>query len=223
MGSNRLLQSNVNHTPSAQDLLLQSMAEWGVKIAVVAEPYRVPPNHSSWASDPTGREVALTWQHTDTSLPSTFLEARGGYVAVRWGNWMVVGVYLPTRLTLSEVEGRLDEIQACIERYTWPALVAGDFNAHSVEWGSRRTNAKGTAVENWAARLGLSLLNRGSESTCVRPQGESIVDITWAATKVISWKVMTWVSSDSDHYYIQVDLELTRNQVLKRRRPRPPR
>jgi len=228
MGSNRLLQSNVNHAPSAQDLLLQTMAERGVDLAIMAEPYRVPPGHSSWASDPTGREVALTWRSTDTSLPCTFLEAGGGYVAVRWGRWTVVGVYLPPRLSLPEFEGRLDDIQACVEKYRrWPALVAGDFNAHSAKWGSRLTNNRGTAVENWAARLGLSLLNRGSESTCVRPQGESIVDITWAApgvaTKVTNWQVVTWVNPDSDHYYIQVDLGFTREQVLKRRRPRPPR
>jgi len=228
MGSNRLIQSNVNHAPSAQDLLLQTMAERGVEIAVVAEPHRVPPDRSDWASDPTKKEVALTWRNTDTSLPCTFLEAGGSYVAARWGQWLVVGVYLPPRLKLPEVEGRLDDIQACVERYRqWPALVAGDFNAHSVKWGSRLTNAKGIAVENWAARLGLILLNRGSESTCVRPQGESVIDLTWAApgvaTKVTKWQLVTWVNPDSDHYYIQVDLGFTRQQVLKRRRPRPPR
>jgi len=62
MGGNRLIQINVNHTPSAQDLLHQVMAERGVDVAVVAEPYRVPPNHTSWAADPTREAVAITWR-----------------------------------------------------------------------------------------------------------------------------------------------------------------
>ena len=34
-----LLQTNVNDSPVAQDLLMQSTAEWEVDIAVIAEPY----------------------------------------------------------------------------------------------------------------------------------------------------------------------------------------
>jgi len=138
MGGNRLLQSNINH---AQDLLYQTMAERGVDIAVMAEPYRVPPNNGRWASE--------------TSLPCTFLEAGEGYATVRWGRWMVVGVYLPPRLNITEYEGRLDDIQECVNRHPWPALVAGDFNAHNKMWRSSATNNRGKAVENWAARTGL--------------------------------------------------------------------
>ena len=41
----RILQSNLNHSARAQDLLLQTMAEWNIgleHIAILAEPYRVP-------------------------------------------------------------------------------------------------------------------------------------------------------------------------------------
>jgi len=225
MGGNRLIQINLNHASSAQDLLHQVMAERGVDIAVIAEPYRVPPGNARWASDPTGKEAAITWRHTDTSLPCTFVEAGSGYVAVRWGKLLVVGVYLPPRLTVSEVEGRLDDIQGCINRHPWPALVAGDFNARNKLWRSPTTNPKGTAVESWAARTGLLLLNRGSKSTCIRPQGESIIDLTWATPRagreVTSWEVVTGVNPDSDHRYIEVVMGFTPEQVLKRRRPRP--
>jgi len=233
MERNRLIQINVNHTPSAQDLLHQVMAERGVDIAVVTEPYRVPTDHTRWAADkkswrrwPLAPTVAITWRHTDTSLPCAFVEAGDGYVAVRWGKWLVVGVYIPPRLNIRQYERRLDSLQGCINRHPWPALVAGDFNAHSTSWGSRVTNGKGRAVEEWA-QLGLILLNRGSVSTCVRPQGESIVDLTWAAppaaARVTKWEVVTGVYSDSDHLYIQVDLECTPVQVLRRRQPQPPR
>jgi len=64
-----------------------------------------------------------------------------------------------------------------------PVFLAGDFNAHSALWGSRRGNRRGGIVKDWTAQLGLVLLNRGLVSTCVRPQGESIVDLTWATPR----------------------------------------
>jgi len=80
-------------------------------------------------------------------------------------------------------------------------------------------------VEEWAASLGLILQNRGTVSTCVRPQEESIVDLTWAippaARMVTNWRVVTGVYSDSDHLYIQVDLRYTPEQVRRRCQPRP--
>nr|XP_053616019.1 uncharacterized protein LOC128678467 [Plodia interpunctella] len=44
------LQANLNHSARAQDLLLQSMAEWDLDVAVVAEPYAVP-SLPHWAGD----------------------------------------------------------------------------------------------------------------------------------------------------------------------------
>ncbi|KMQ88117.1 reverse transcriptase, partial [Lasius niger] len=62
-----------------------------------------------------------------------------------------------------------------------PIIIAGDFNAHSRHWGPRRTNHKGRVLEDRAAVLGLCILNIGTSSTLVRPQGESIDNLTWAS------------------------------------------
>lgn len=42
MAQFHFLQGNINHYARAQDLLLQSMAEWSIHAAVVAEPYFIP-------------------------------------------------------------------------------------------------------------------------------------------------------------------------------------
>jgi len=105
---------------------------------------RVPPNHTGWAADTTGSAVAITWRHSDNSLPCTFIEAGEGYVAVRWGGWLVVETYITPRLNIREYERRLDLIAGCINNHpVWPALVAGDFNAHSTGWGFLTTNSRG--------------------------------------------------------------------------------
>lgn len=88
--------------------------------------------------------------------------------------------------------------------------MAGDFNAWSQAWDSRQTNVKGRALEEWAAALDLQLLNRGRTSTCVRAQGESIVDLSWAipaaACLVREWKVLTDLEQLSDHRYISMKI-----------------
>jgi len=43
-----ILQANLNHARRAQDLFLHTMVERGCGLGVVAEPYAVPPGHSSW-------------------------------------------------------------------------------------------------------------------------------------------------------------------------------
>jgi len=225
MGGNRLILINVNHAPSAQDLLHQVMAERGVNIAIVAEPHRVPPDHPRWTADSSREAVAITWRLDEFSLPCVPIESGEGYVAVRWGRITVVGVYIPPRLNRSKVERRMDLVEQFMRRHPGPTIVAGDFNAHSMQWGNPATTPRGRAVEEWALWTGLQLLNRDPVSTCVRPQGESIIDLVWAtppiARRVTDCYVVTGVYSDSDHLYVQVDLECTPEQVRRRRGPRP--
>lgn len=99
----------------------------------------------------------------------------------------------------------------CIRRLlllSCPVLVAGDFNAKSALWGSLRPDRRSEVFTEWAAELGLCIMNTGTRSTCVRPQGESIVDLTWAdpsaACLIRDWRVVTDTESLSDHRYIEM-------------------
>ncbi|XP_046976534.1 uncharacterized protein LOC124542649 [Vanessa cardui] len=137
----RCLQANINHSARAQDLLVQSMAEWQIDVAV----------------------------------------GKGCVLAVV-GGVAIIGVYASPNRTLAEFERLLVEIGALVGQASpTPVLVAGDFNAKSTAWGSPATDVRGEALEEWAVSLGLTPMNSGSESTCVRQQGESIVDITFAS------------------------------------------
>jgi len=70
------------------------------------------------------------------------------------------------------------------------------------------------------SRHGLVLLNTGHASTCVRPQGKSIVDITMASSsaahKVNSWRVVDDLRGEtlSDHRYLEVILGATRQRRI---------
>lgn len=103
-----------------------------------------------------------------------------------------------------------------------PVLVARDFNAKNRLWGSPQSNARGGILADWATELGLSIPNSGSRNICVRPQGQSIVDLTWvsplAARLVGDWRVVVDAESLSDHRYIKMASTPASREVLTRRR-----
>ncbi|KMQ95342.1 reverse transcriptase [Lasius niger] len=66
-------------------------------------------------------------------------------------------------------------------------------------------------------------MNVGLTPTCVRPQGSSIVDLTWASPDTMSfieeWKVREDLESLSDHLYISFKLRtgLPLNKLVHRK------
>lgn len=76
----------------------------------------------------------------------------------------------------------------------------------SAYWGSPFSDARGRLLERWSAQWGLCLINSGNAPTCVRQQGSSYIDTTWASTSLAGnihdWMVLTGMESFSDHPYI---------------------
>jgi len=110
--ANKILQANLNRARAAQALLEQYAAEHDYGIMVVSEPHWVPPRHSQWAAARGGSnvDVAITWRRSKSPLPCTFLEAGSGWVVVRWGDMVVIGVYLPPSLSHADFDSRLGQI-----------------------------------------------------------------------------------------------------------------
>ncbi|XP_073962951.1 uncharacterized protein [Choristoneura fumiferana] len=96
-----LLQTNSNHSARAQDLFMQVLAEWRIDVAVVAEPYYVPPQQN-WVGDTEGL-VAVVVPAAGTQRIS-LKEKGAGYVAVKWGEVVVIGVYFSPNRPLREFE-----------------------------------------------------------------------------------------------------------------------
>lgn len=177
---------------------------------MVAEPYSVP-SHPRWFGD-EGGSTAIYWSGTVTDSTCTLIMNGRGYVAVAYGTLAVVGCYISPNCSLAAFEAYLDGLSSCIRAcYPRPVLVLGDFNAHSRAWGNSQDNARGDVLLEWAASADLRLLNHGSVSTCVRWQGESVVDLSWAtpaAVRLISgWKVAEDLVTLSDHRHIIIEVD----------------
>lgn len=174
---------------------------------MISEPYRVPKNHANWASDDAG-SVAITWRTTQDFLSCILVEQRPGIVVVDWSIYTLISVYVSPNVSMIEFERWLANLADCVnKRPARPKIIAGDFNSKSQMWGATRTNARGKAVETWAAQNSLTLVNTGKNSTCVRQMGESIIDLTWAspaaARRIVGWRVAEDRETLSDHKMIE--------------------
>lgn len=206
MTVHRVLQTNLNHSVAAQDLLCQHVAEWSIDLVVAAEPYSIPQGRTLWAGDKCG-SVMIMSSGRPGSPPFTSITKGEGFVAATWGEVLVVGIYVSPNVSLIHLERLLDEVENVIRRHLpCPVLIAGDPNAKSTAWGSSTTNARGEALEEWAEELGLLVLNRGRALTCVRGDGGSVIDITLgcprASLMVSGWQVLGGEETLSDHKYV---------------------
>ncbi|XP_013163558.1 PREDICTED: uncharacterized protein LOC106114785, partial [Papilio xuthus] len=168
------LQTNANHSARAQDLLMQVLAESRIAVAVVAEPYVIPP-HSSWVGDTEGLVGMVAPPAGQQRL--SLRERGAGYVAANWGEVVLIGVYFSPNRNLSQFERFLDGLEPVVLRAS-PAqvIVMGDLNAKCAEWGSSITDAKGALLRDWATVIGLAPENQGTAYTCVRGRGGSVVN-----------------------------------------------
>lgn len=113
-----------------------------------------------------------------------------------------VSIYVsPRKLTAKVMK---EEITKIIDQIPKPFLLMGDFNAHSTEWGSFKTDRWGRAILEIVEELDLIMLNNGSSTrisknyTCM-----SAIDLTISSkeNQPTNWKVDNDCRG-SDHFPI---------------------
>lgn len=198
----RILQLNLNHCEAAQDLLMQTVRDLKIDVAVLSEQYRHMDNPCVWITDASGR--AAIWIDGRTFLQEAPQVLTGRFTWAKMEGIYVYSVYAPPSDTLGEFEQMLNNL-AEHSRGRKPLVIAGDFNAWATDWGSRQTNARGEILLDFATSLELVLINRGTSPTFIRNNTTSIVDVTFTSES-LSPRVTSWHVSDhythSDHQAI---------------------
>ncbi|XP_046753073.1 uncharacterized protein LOC124416192 [Diprion similis] len=213
----KCVQSNLNHSRGAQDLLRQFVLEEGIDICLVSEPYVVP-DIPTWLSSDDGL-AAIHWRAGGNAGEGSLLGKGRGYVAAKIGDIAVILVYISPNIRLAEFIAHLEDLARVIQLAGDSGrgvLVGGDFNARSHTWDPSWSNRRGELLEEWVASCGMRLRNAGKTATCVRPQGSSVVDLTWSSVNlgpvIYGWQVLKDQETLSDHRYILYSVGVPRRE-----------
>lgn len=200
----KFLQANLNRCYQAQDLITQYIFEDKIDVCTIAEP-AWKPNAPGWVAS---LDVLALLYHDPRFRPSMVYNQ--SFVAATTDLFTIVSVYISPNVGLSAFILLLHDIKELVRKLKNRIVICGDFNAHATHWGSRYTSRRGTLLNDVMSELDLRLANIGNSPTCVRPQGESIIDLTFSSPDLISeigdWRVREDLESLADHLYISFSL-----------------
>lgn len=186
------------------------MAEYNISLAILSEPpYKIRSSSTCFLSK-DGTAGILWRPGSNDKWICRSLACGEGFVIAKFGTIKVASCYNLFNVKINTFTRYLDELRNVLAPCMASILVCGDFNAHSVAWGSSTGNRRGEIMERWSAALDLRLLNVGAKYTCVRPQGSSIVDLSWSSpdlvSRIVNWSVLEEVETLSDHVYIEIKI-----------------
>ncbi|CAB0031184.1 unnamed protein product [Trichogramma brassicae] len=207
----RILQLNLNHCRSAQNLLSQTVRELGINVAIVCDQYKNPGPHYTWIAD-SNRQAAI-WVRGGLPVQDRPSRPLPFFTWARVSDVYIFSVYAPPRLSNAEFSALLANVVEEAQHQR-PLIIAGDFNAWSTEWGSSETKPRGVALLDALSALNVVLLNTGHTPTFTGPQGSSIIDLSFASDsltpRVAGWQVEREVFTNSDHRAITFNLSAHR-------------
>lgn len=201
----QVIQLNLNHCDTAQQLLWQSVVEKGCDVALLSDPYRIPAGNRNWVADPRGSvAIWVTGQYPIQEV----VAVEDGFVVAKVHGTYFGSCYAPPRWSVERFEQMLDRLTDALVGKS-PLVVAGDFNAWSTLWGSRETTRRGQDLLEALARLNVELANTGSTSTFRRNGVSSVIDVTFCSPCFLSnldWKVDEG-HTNSDHMAITYTID----------------
>ncbi|CAB0030692.1 unnamed protein product [Trichogramma brassicae] len=153
---------------SAQDMLQCIVEERKIDVVIISEQYR-DRDRCCWALD--AKSLAAVWAARDKRIEARSNPRTEMLAWAKVEGLYIFSVYAPPRLSNEQFEALLYRLEreAAGKR---PAIIAGDFNAWSTEWGSRRNTARGDMLLECMASLDMCLLNTGKKHRRRRGNGK---------------------------------------------------
>lgn len=133
-----------------------------------------------------------------------------GFTYITTKDFTIYSCYFSGNREIHELATSLGQIGERIKQNKETAIVSGDFNAKSPQWGMPFTDYRGVEVTEWIAENELTVINTGVKPTFERLHHSSILDLTLATTdiarRICGWKTLD-EESLSDHKYLQYEIK----------------
>lgn len=181
-------------------MLSQTICETRVDAAIICEQYK-DMSENVWVKDQSCK--AAIWACGNKAIEEISEHLNDGFIRAKIGGIHIYSCYARPSATISEFEYMIDTLLRDSDNYN-PKIIAGDFNAWAVEWGSRKTNTRGRILLEALSGHNLVLANRGNTPTFSTTGRSSVVDLTFVSTSLardIKWEVSDQYTH-SDHQAI---------------------
>jgi endonuclease/exonuclease/phosphatase family metal-dependent hydrolase len=199
----KLLQTNLNRSRAAHQLLHKTIQEEEIDVVTISKPNKLIATKERWYMD-AEKDVAV--KVVNKALKVAGYKPRRHFAAIEIGDVKLISCYASPNSPLENFEDLLEELEWEIRNSTGEnILLNGDFNAKSHECNSPTEYSRGRTLSEWVASNGLVVQNKGQTPTYVRGASESYIDLT-LTSRALSRRVRNWyVNAEenlSDHQNI---------------------
>lgn len=207
----KIYQQNLNNSPAALGLLLQTASARHMDILILAEPPKKEQGGGlwHWSTDNNAAVVTLNRRlcarkvKTGVGFVTTLVEGSIAITSCYFSPNRPIAVF---RRYWSVVVNNYLDLSRKVDGQT----IAGDMNAWSSMWGSARQDARGETITDGMTDLDLDIANVGNRPTFDKAGRLSIVEITLADPKTLlrltGWKVDEESENLSDHLSISYEI-----------------
>lgn len=210
MAKINILQCNLQRSTAAHALMEKTASENKAAVVIIPEP--------NWNLARRGKFT--TDQSTDVAIRTyplwcpPILDSNNGpgFAWIELPQVIIYGCYISPNAHIEAYRSYITSLQRNVRQHKKEVIIAGDFNAKSHAWGSKREDEHGTVLMEMIASENLVVLNCGNEPTFIRGSSTSCIDVTISTEKISSsvtdWKVLSHVETLSDHPCIKFCLAL---------------
>lgn len=199
----------MHRSKTANELLPVLLREHNPDIVLISKQYRHGEDRAGlFYEDVFG--TAAIWIPDPGRFHVTEHDCGKGYARVKSAGVTYFSCYHTLNAKVADHQAVLDELEDAIGTAAGNKIVAGDFDAKSVDWGETESDNRGDALMDMVARQGLAVLNTGTMSTFRRTgHRDTIVDVSFSSEnlvpKIKDCQVLEEENA-SDHQYIRFDL-----------------
>ncbi|XP_078051351.1 uncharacterized protein LOC144477500, partial [Augochlora pura] len=171
-----ILQINLHRCKLAQDLMTQYVIANEINIVVISEPYRVLDTWYGDLKNDAAIWITRTTMEKTCNIQNFFKDL--GIVAVEVNEIKIFSCYISPNITMSEFQEIIRVLEREMSRGgTDMTIIAGDFNAKAVTWGSKTTDSRGYEILELTNRYDMMPIRSKGDFTFERDGHKSLIDI----------------------------------------------